>query len=81
MTIVPNGRLRASAIEIVLGDGGAEYAASGLMVKSKVTIATICNAETVFRIAETGIRNIVISVRCWVAAFKQDDGNRAVATG
>ena len=29
VTIVPSGRLRASAIEIVFGDGGAEYAASG----------------------------------------------------
>ena len=40
-TIVPNGRLRASAMEIVFGAGGAEINGPVIVVVSSITIVSI----------------------------------------
>ena len=43
VTIVPNGRLRASAMEIVFGSGGAETNGPVMVGMSSVMIVSICN--------------------------------------
>src|SRR5262245_38303212 len=45
VTTVPSGKLRASAMVIVLGDGGADRAASGATARRTVARATIGSVD------------------------------------
>ena len=59
VTTVPSGKLRAAAIEIVLGFDGAEWTELLVAVTKKLTRISKNRADKTLRVVEVCIRNIV----------------------